>query len=406
MRNINKKIFLIILFLISACTSTTEKSEKLSDTEKKNLPEWVMNFNYEDKINLYYIGNATGTTKQLAIENAYKNALENATEENFGIYIQSDFSIKTKNTDENIEYNLSSQTKKAKVVGFKKVDEYSIHLNKKYEAWVYYKYPKKEIEKEKKRLEKIYLDDDDYEFSVVGNDDKKGTVEFITLPIGAAVYVDGTRYGQTPLRLVGNLKEGKHFVRFDHPEFEIENSEFNVSQNEKTIIKKALKQAKGFLKVQTTPSNANIYINEKLIGKSPLNIKIDAYKNLKLKIKHDLTNTMELQIKVARDERKNLDLELVRKTGLVSIYTYPEGASIYLKNEFIGNTPLENIPVAEEFAFIKIEKQGYNTERKKIPVDATKIKSVKLDLVKINNQNKTLDKTLINLERLSHLGDF
>lgn len=59
--------------------------------------------------------------------------------------------------------------------------------------------------------------------SVVGSksDAAKGVLIVETDPSdGAAVYVDGDRYGQTPMTLYGSLPAGRHSLRIDHPRYQ------------------------------------------------------------------------------------------------------------------------------------------------------------------------------------------
>ncbi len=103
------------------------------------------------------------------------------------------------------------------------------------------------------------------------------------------------------------------------------------------------------ISITTDPSGADVYLDEKLVGKSPLTISKTTAgdHNIKAIMKSggkELTGESRFTLRTG--EFKNIDMKLVAKTFL-TITTTPTGADITVDGQYIGKSPVTTNAVGE-----------------------------------------------------------
>lgn len=150
-----------------------------------------------------------------------------------------------------------------RIKGLDKFDEpQTTKENGSYIGYVCYKYPIKEYEAEKKRLENIkYNDKTNYIFNeTVGDTDCIGTsVSIATKPEKAYVIIDDGKYqGQTPIKF-GNICNGRHKLLIIKENYKDLNETLIVPSSK--VIEKTLTKDSKEIKVTTSLGNSHIFIN-------------------------------------------------------------------------------------------------------------------------------------------------
>ena len=163
---------------------------------------------------VYYVGRATDAkTEKLGIELATRDAYEQAIRENFGILTR--ISRQSTETLKDTEYSKTFQelSKDVRIVQFTQEEKYleKVKDNEALNIWVLFKYPREEIAKERERLQKIAFEKKATVFSVQGSlkDRPKGTLEVVTEPEDATVYVDGESWGRNSTASGGQTHFGE-----------------------------------------------------------------------------------------------------------------------------------------------------------------------------------------------------
>ena len=115
-----------------------------------------------------------------------------------------------------------------------------------------------------------------------------------------------------------------------------------------------------YLSIETTPSEANIKINNVEIGKSP--------------IKHDLNKEGVVRVSISKEGYASIDTSLILVSGQheniniflqpvpkekISIITDPESVGIFINDRLTGNSPLLDYTLNTGEHQIRIEKEGY-----------------------------------------------
>jgi hypothetical protein len=164
-----------------------------------------------------------------------------------------------------------------------------------------------------------------------------------TEPEGASVYIDNVQVGTTPLEC--DIPWGKYLIRFElfgYSDFE-KDLELSVEDiGWKKTVTHTLEKKKASVKMLSTPSEAEVYIDDVQVGTTPyeghfypgkyrLLIQKDKYKTISEELKIGLND-------VYRENEKIFHLE--KQEIQVALETVPEMAEVYINDTFKGTTPL------------------------------------------------------------------
>ena len=150
------------------------------------------------------------------------------------------------------------------------------------------------------------------------------------------------------------------------------------------------------LAVTSTPSGADIYVDSVWIGKTPLmDYKVDTGQLREKQVTIGLelsgyTNRVEnLRLKSGQHTPWDVRLEkLIPRTGTLTVTSTPSGASVYIDNDFIGQTPLRDYGIdtgraREKQVEIRLELSGYKNRVTKLTLRGGQNTSEKIHLEKM-----------------------
>lgn len=378
-----KIIIMALTFLLSLTSYATDK------------PDWVKNPPKHDSNFKYYIGRASfAASEAIGISLATKDAYEQAHRENYGssVKIQSE-SYETTNAVSAVT-RISEDGQSVRFDEFEQEEVYIEEIDSKYNVWVLYKFSQRAIKNEQIRLKNLVpIKNDEPKFSIQGGDVdlKKGTIELITNPSGSTVYIDGERYGKTPLRLIGQLEIGEHQVRFDHPKYEIVEEKFIVIPNKVIRIEKTLIKATGLIFIKTNPSFANVLLNSIPIGVSPIDsVKVEAGVPIKIEISHAETEKLTQEVVVEKGISRTLDFNLPLRPSYVSVETNPSSATIELDG-VIYKSPIQKITITPGKHKLKMTKNDFLDEYKEFSIKGGENKIIPtITLIPLSVEQKRL----------------
>jgi hypothetical protein len=169
------------------------------------------------------------------------------------------------------------------------------------------------------------------------NSKDQGFIHITSTPDHAWVTIDDSTIGQTPLTAKVS-PSGIYNVGLKLKYFEWWNKDFEVHSSEVTKVHAKLNHGKGSLTIISTPDEADVYIDEKHKGKTPLTIKqIIAGKHEVNVMKEKKEYIGEIEILPEQKNILNISLKVL-KTKL-SVASNPAGANIYLNGKKVGTTP-------------------------------------------------------------------
>ncbi|MGB9597604.1 MAG: PEGA domain-containing protein, partial [Candidatus Poribacteria bacterium] len=98
-----------------------------------------------------------------------------------------------------------------------------------------------------------------------------GIMNFSSVPSDAQIYLDGKYLGQTPFKS-DRLPIGSHQIRFAKDRYKDKNITAILERGQEMNINVRLLPQKGSLAISSDPTEAEVYLDGKLKGKTPLTI--------------------------------------------------------------------------------------------------------------------------------------
>jgi len=226
--------------------------------------------------------------------------------------------------------------------GFEQVDA----CRKGNTLYLLFRYSIEEIEKEKARLEEnIPIEEHRYTESS-GFSLQKGGIDVTTVPEDIQVFIDDVPWGRSNLRLLKRLEPGLHTLRLEHPHFLTVFEEVIVVPNDTVKVTKTMVRAEGTLSITTSPvSGAEVFIDGRSIGKTPVECSIPAGLTAEVRIEHQEAEPVTTQAMVNKQEIRSIQQNLVLKPSLLTITSLPEGATVSINGNKAGITPVVKTPV-------------------------------------------------------------
>lgn len=204
----------------------------------------------------------------------------------------------------------------------------------------------------------------------------KGYARITTTPSGAILYVDGKNIGTSPITL--ELDEGNHIVTAYRDGYRTETRQFTISAGRTVDIKIDLQKlvSNYQLSIATNPSSADVYIDNRYVGRSPLNLTLEeGTKNLR--IERSGYETYYETFVLDRSLSKNITLKPIVVNYQLSLITNPSSADVYIDNTYMGRSPL-NLTLPEGTKNLRIEKSGYETYYETLLLNRSISKSITL----------------------------
>ncbi len=159
-----------------------------------------------------------------------------------------------------------------------------------------------------------------------------------TTPPGAGVFLNGVHQGQTPLTLL-RLPAGEHLLVLKKSGFREARTTITARPGERMAVDINLELITGIVLIHSTPSDANVEINDSNYGKTPLllpKMPLGDYR-LRISAAGHLPKTMEL--KVADRIPRSVNAALISDSARVIVKSTPPGAEVTVGGVARGTTP-------------------------------------------------------------------
>jgi formylglycine-generating enzyme required for sulfatase activity len=205
-----------------------------------------------------------------------------------------------------------------------------------------------------------------------------------SIPQGAVVSVGGKPAGNTPLKI--ELPEGNHRLQISAEGFKTWQTQLTVKPNQPQSLKDIqLQAADGTLALQTRPAGANITIDEKFVGKTPLTVKLSANTEHEVRISKAGYENESHRVQVPTEQTKKLTVDLTPIMGIIRFVVEPSDAQLVLDGKNKGQVPreLELVAVSHQ---LEILKKGYKPYRTRITPRPGFPKEIKITLSSLKSE--------------------
>lgn len=208
-----------------------------------------------------------------------------------------------------------------------------------------------------------------------------GKLTVNTLPkIDAQVWIDDALAGSANIELE-NISAGKHQLKISSDRYLPVLSHIDIEGMQRSqSIDVKLQPAWADINLETVPSNADIYVDNQLIGQTPLRAQIiQGERRVNLKISGYQAWDQVLDIR-AGEVLELPPIKLKKVDGLVLIQSSPKGASVTIDGSYKGLTPLELALQPSQNYHLSLFKDGFKTKEQSLSIESGQEQKLKLRL--------------------------
>ena len=212
----------------------------------------------------------------------------------------------------------------------------------------------------------------------------EGWLSINTDPSEAEIFINGLTHGRTPAS-ISSLPAGIHNITISKKGYRSINIEVNIKDGETFKINEKLVASGVELNFQNKPEGAEIFIDGKMVGISPVKTIVSPGPH-EILIRKELYEDYVAKIDVVSDQ--TLDFSLKSKSELIGFTTYPRKATLTLDGR-VYSLPLgtPGIPLAGGVHKLIFERNKFNTVEKNLLIDG-KTEDVRVLLYPSKYRNK------------------
>jgi len=200
---------------------------------------------------------------------------------------------------------------------------------------------------------------------------------------GARIHIDGEEVGMTPIQEL-KLKPGRRSVEIFAENYQDLKTQVDVEGcGVSQALQFALLPAWGDVTIGSMPEGAEVKIDGKLVGETPLKLQL-LPGTYSVEVSANRYKTWRTQLSVKANQPETLDhIKLLPADGILALSTRPPGASVTVGDAYAGKTPLK-IPLAPKTThLIHISKAGYKKATQKVGLSSAQVKELTVELVPI-----------------------
>ncbi|AZZ37461.1 hypothetical protein CIK05_11875 [Bdellovibrio sp. qaytius] len=354
-------------------------------------PVWIGKHNYED-INTYYFIESTEADRlnePYAREEVRLQATQEAIRQVVGT--ESNLTTNTVATDKS-EYVATINNELFPQIDLKNFTEKEM-FTKGNKVYFLYAWPKSDaqaaIEKAKTAI-KVSKN------ALKQSSQKNTQVTISSEPSGAEVFIDGLRWGTTPLTLSKKIDFGKHKFMIEHKRYKTIEFEDVVIVTDK-YIHRVLEPVELEINFTTNPSGARIIIDGEYKGTTPITIPFivtdDNYKK-SVTIEHELAVTQTLILELDKNTSRTNHIEMLFKGTKVILNGCAPSPCNYSLGKFSGeiNNEAKIIYLPPGNQVVTFSKLGYIARQLAIEIEPGvefQLETIHLD--QIEQKKMTID---------------
>jgi formylglycine-generating enzyme required for sulfatase activity/archaellum component FlaG (FlaF/FlaG flagellin family) len=197
---------------------------------------------------------------------------------------------------------------------------------------------------------------------------------------GAHVYINNKKTGKTPLEKV-KVQAGRVKVEIRAGRYHDSEKTITVQgEGQSQSLTFALKSALGNVTIRSEPKGADVLIDGRHKGKTPLNIKL-APGRYKLKVSADRYKSFTKRFVVKANKPLIIDdIQLEKLKGKLALLSIPSGASVHVGEKYRGKTPLNISLFPDVTHTVTVSKDGYERVERQVLLSPGSKEKISLEL--------------------------
>lgn len=182
-------------------------------------------------------------------------------------------------------------------------------------------------------------------------------VELTSEPAGAAVYAGTTQIGETPMRL--ELMEGSHSLSLIKPGFKAWDGTVETIANVDQVLPTVqLEPANAQLRVLSIPRGANVSVNGRYRGQSPVTVDLSPQIDYSIELSKAGYGSTSRQVRLEAAAAEEITVDLTARVGEVTVAVLPGDATVYIDGQARG-TGTVTLSLSSAPHQLEVKKDGY-----------------------------------------------
>lgn len=187
----------------------------------------------------------------------------------------------------------------------------------------------------------------------------KGLALLKSNPPGATVTVDGISLGRTPL-LVSDFALGAWQATFALPGYRSQTLQFALKDRTPVLVEASLSSDAATLNIDANVPGARIRVNGVDRGVAPCTIERIPAGDVKIEAFAPGYGSYSQSLVAGEAQTLDIHVNLEPLPASLSIHSIPQGARVYLDNNYSGETPYTDATIAPGVHRIRVEKTGFD----------------------------------------------
>lgn len=182
----------------------------------------------------------------------------------------------------------------------------------------------------------------------------RGTAEWVGTA-GGRLYVDGQPRGLLPTRLP-DLAPGEHTWRVEAPKFEPSEGRFEFVEGRNYLFDVQLQPSAGIFVVRSTPEGAEVRLDGKPVGRTPLRLTDVPLGVHGVEVHHPDRASVYRSVDTTDGNRGEVVVSLAREGADLRVATGADDARVYVNDVLVGQGSSVRVgPVARGTASVRVE---------------------------------------------------
>lgn len=186
-------------------------------------------------------------------------------------------------------------------------------------------------------------------------------------PIGATLSKDNKPIGETPVA-IHDLPLGVHEYTLSKPGFSTREIRFALEDERPKLVEVNMNSNIGTMVIRSTPSNANISINDSPRGQTPATLTMERGE-YKVKLELNGYASQEEKVIVSKGETVRVNAQLQVKPGSLTVVTEPAGATLMVNGKQYNNTPTTLRELKPGTYAIEVSHPNYDSSKREVAIN-------------------------------------
>lgn len=185
------------------------------------------------------------------------------------------------------------------------------------------------------------------------------TVAISSAPSGASIYVGQHQVGTTPASI--ELMEGSHELSVVREGFTAWDGVVSAAANEQKVLPTIeLEPANARLQVASIPVGANVTVNGRYRGQSPITLALSPDIDYEIRLSKAGYGSVSRQVRLAAAASREITVDMTARTGTVNVNVLPDDATIFVDGQPRGRGSA-TFELSAAPHRVEVRKEGFQT---------------------------------------------